>query len=337
MGRWLAGAAAVSILAVGALGGAWWWFDRAIQGPRAATGQLELTVPKGASAQRVGALFVEAGLVDSPLALRIWLKLQNDLPGPKAGRHLVDRGATVPELFARVADNPLPEDVPVTLVEGWRIDEADEALAEQGRIERGAYRAAAADPEGYRIGFPVEGDSLAGYLLPETYMVPPGPIDARNLEQRQLEAFETRFYVPHREEIARSGRSLRDLVIMASLLEREEPKPEVRPKVAGVLFKRLDAETPLGVDATSRYPLKDWSDRRAFLKRLRDPDDPWNTRLRPGLPPGPIGAPSLPSLLAALRPEKTRAWYYLHDARQRIHFSRTAEEHEAKRRKYDVW
>ena len=124
---------------------------------------------------------------------------------------------------------------------------------------------------------------------------------------------------------------------MASMLEREEPVASVRPKVAGVLYKRLDAKHPLGVDATSRYTLDAWNDRRAFLKKLRDPDDPYNTRLRIGLPPTPIGAPGLPSLQAALRPVASPYWYYLHDAKQQIHFAETAEGHEANRRRYDVW
>ncbi|MCK6549951.1 endolytic transglycosylase MltG, partial [Myxococcota bacterium] len=119
--------------------------------------------------------------------------------------------------------------------------------------------------------------------------------------------------------------------------EREEPTPSLRPQVAGVLYRRLDAKTPLGVDATSRYKLAEWNDRKSFLVALRDPADTYNTRLRAGLPPGPIGAPAIESLMAALRPEKSEYWYYLHDADRNIHFSRTAEEHEAARRKYNVW
>ena len=99
----------------------------------------------------------------------------------------------------------------------------------------------------------------------------------------------------------------------------------------------MDANSPLGVDATSRFTLDDWSDRRKFLAKLRDPNDPYNTRLKAGLPPGPIGAPSLDALLAALRPKASNHWYYLHDADKQIHFARNAAEHEANRRKYNVW
>ena len=82
---------------------------------------------------------------------------------------------------------------------------------------------------------------------------------------------------------------------------------------------------------------KNWNDRRAFLKKLRDPRDPYNTRLRKGLPPTPIGAPSLSSLKAALRPKKSRYLYYLHDSNGNIHFARNAKQHEANRKKYNVY
>lgn len=324
------------VLSLAAAGiGAWFWLDAAVhhrgEGP-----EVELEVPRGASKRRVGALLAGEGLVD-PLVVRVWLFSNPDAPGPKAGRHALSPSMNLPEMFEALASNPIPEDVPVTLVEGWRLRDADAFLAEAGRIEAGQYLQATSSTAGYTLSFPVEGATLAGYLLPDTYMVPPGNIEPRALVQRQLDAFAERFYAPHRAELEASGRTLRQVVIMASLLEREEPEPEVRPEVAGVLYNRLDAREPLGVDATSRYTLDDWSDRRAFLRMLRDPKDPWNTRLKAGLPPGPIGAPSLPSLLAALRPKKTSNWYYLHDKSQQIHFSKNAREHEAKRRKYDVW
>ena len=71
---------------------------------------------------------------------------------------------------------------------------------------------------------------------------------------------------------------------MASMLEREEPKPEQRPMVAGILWKRIDNKWNLGVDATSRYTLEEWNNRKAFLKKLRDPKDPYNTRLKEVFP-----------------------------------------------------
>jgi UPF0755 protein len=244
---------------------------------------------------------------------------------------------TIPELLRALGETPLSDDTPLTMVEGWRLSDADAWLAQAKLIEPGAYVRATEEPSRFNIPFPFTASTLEGYLFPETYMVPPGPIEVDRLVQRQIDAFDARFFRSSREEIQKSGRTVHEIVIMASLLEREEPDPEQRSMVAGVLFKRLDANTPLGVDATSRFKLADWNDRHMFLQALRDPDDTYNTRLRAGLPPGPIGAPGLASLLAALRPVKSAYWYYLHDGDRRIHFSRTADEHESKRKRYNVY
>lgn len=317
--------------------GVYVWYETAIRAPGPGGASIELTIPTGASRQRIAKILIDAHLVSEPLALQAWLRIEPQVPAPKAGRHELDPNLPFPALFEQLSKTPLSEDVSLTLVEGLRLFETDQFLTEQQLIEPGAYLEAASSTVGYTLPFPINSSSLAGYLLPETYKIRPGKLDVRALIQRQLNAFNKRFYEPHQKEIQEHKYSLNDLVILASLLEKEEPKPEVRPLVAGVLYNRLNKKTPLGVDATSRYTLRDWSNRKAFLKKLRDPKDPWNTRLRPGLPPGPIGAPSYQSLVAALHPQPSRNWYYLHDKEQNIHFSRTAAEHEAKRRKYNVW
>jgi UPF0755 protein len=320
-------------------GAGFYYVDWAAMTPidASATEPVVFDVPKGATLGQVGRELAASGFLRNALALKLWIKLHADAPRPKAGKHAISRAMNVPELLLAVAAQPLSEDVPLTMVEGWRLRDSDAFLASRGLIESGAYLAAASAKQRFKLPFEVEASDLSGYLFPETYMIPPGKFDVAALIQRQLDAFNQRFAQPYRDEIEASKRGLRALVIMASLLEREETKPELRAQVAGVLYNRLDHEMPLGVDATSRFKLDDWNDRDAFLKMLRDEEDPYNTRHRAGLPPGPIGAPGLASLLAALRPEPTPYWYYLHDKTAIIHFARTLEEHEANRRKYDVW
>lgn len=301
------------------------------------TAKLRVEIPKGATLAKIGEQLSQLGLIKSARVWRVYWRLHPP-PEAKAGRHDLTRGMNMPELLAALAGPPIPDDIPITIVEGWRIRDIDETLSSQGHFPAGAYRAQASRLGELKVPFTLTATSLEGYVYPETFMVPKAsPIDVRLLIERQLEKFGAAFAQPYADEIAKSGRSLHQLVIMASLLEREEPKPEVRPKVAGVLWKRIDKGWPLGVDATSRYTLPDWNDRKAFLKQLRDPNDPYNTRLKAGLPPGPIGAPSLPSLLAALRPEPSEYWYYLHDSTQTIHFGKDSAEHEANRKKYDVY
>lgn len=330
----------LAVFAVLGVGG-WLYIQDAFRQPVAPASEEKVIfeVDKGATLSAVGEALAHRGLIGDPRIWKVYLKLHPKAPTPKAGRHEVSPSMNIPELLEALAGKPLSEDVPLTMVEGWRLRDADAALADKGLVGPGAYLAATQDPSRFEIPFelPKGTKSLEGYLLPETYMVPKGKLDVEKLVQRQLDAFHERFVKPNADEIAKSKRSLSDLVKLASMLEREEPKPALRPKVAGVLYNRIDAGDPLGVDATSRYTLDEWNDRRAFLKKLRDPTDPYNTRLKAGLPPTPIGAPSLPSLLAALRPEPSKYWYYLHDADQNIHFAKTAAEHEANRKRYNVW
>lgn len=308
-----------------------WLFGPADPGDRE---PVRFTVPKGATARSLGDGLDAAGLADAG-RWRLYLRLSGEGACLKAGDFELRRSMALPEILATLCGPPLPDDIPFTVVEGWRIREIDAALAAAGLIEPGAYAARAATPAAFEVSFPVEAGDLEGYLYPDTYMIPARGFTADHLIRRQLEAFGERFGSEVDGQL--DGRTLHQVVIVASMVEREEPDPDQRPTVAGVLWKRLDSGWNLGVDATSRYLLPDWNDRQAFLKRLRDPADPYNTRLRGGLPPGPIGNPGLAALRAALEPVESPYWYYLHDREGTVHFGRTSGEHEANRRRYDVW
>jgi len=300
-------------------------------------GEVVFTVPAGASARSLAPKLAEAGLVASADDYVMWLRLSEQGACIKAGRHKLRPDMSADDLTAGLCGAPLPEDIPFTVVEGWRIKEIDEALTKNGWIKAGEYAALAAQPERFKAPYPLPSGTLEGYLFPETYMVIPDKWDTAAFIQRQLDQLNQRFYTPNEAEIGASKRSFAELVIMASMLEREEPKPSQRPMVAGILWKRIDANWNLGVDATSRYTLDQWNDRKAFLKKLRDPEDPYNSRLRLGLPPTPIGNPSVPSLEAALRPTDSEYWYYLHDSSGTIHPGRDVAEHEAYRKQYNVY
>ncbi|NBD09437.1 MULTISPECIES: endolytic transglycosylase MltG [Corallococcus] len=328
----------LGVLAVAGVGGVFVSLQKATVAPHPAADPApkEFIVKKGASARSLGQQLQAQGFLDNATVWRFHLWRRGSL-NVKAGRFLLSPTASVEELATALEGSPLPEDVPFAMIEGWRLRDTDQMLASQGLIKPGDYIAAATHPEHFTAPFPLPSRGLEGYLYPETYGIIADNFRVDAFIQRQIDTFRARFYDAHQEEIAKSGRSLHDIVVMASMLEREEPVPSQRALVAGILWKRVDKGFPLGVDATSRYELAEWNDRKAFLKRLRDNSDPWNSRTRAGLPPGPIGAPTVDSLLAALRPVKSDFWYYLHDAQRVLHPSRNAQEHEALRAKYNVY
>ncbi len=290
-------------------------------------------VPKGATAGGLGPRLVELGVIGSEWEWKLFLR-QSDASCLKAGRFELRRDMSPNQLLETLCGPPIPDDVPFTVLEGWRVRDIDAALVAKGWTEPGAYTAAVAS-KSVPAPFPIEGDSYEGYLYPETYRVPASGFTPEMLIERQLMTFKTRFLDPHGADLG--GRTLHEIVVMASMLEREEPKPENRPLVAGILWKRIDANSPLGVDATSRYTLDEWNDRKAFLKKLRDPADPYNTRTKAGLPPTAIGNPTVNSLLAAIKPEPSEFWYYLHDEQKNLHPAKDAAGHEANRKQYNVY
>jgi UPF0755 protein len=294
-------------------------------------------VPAGASARSLAPSLAESGLVTSSDNFVMYVRLTKEGGCIKAGRHKVSAAMDAGGLIEALCGVPLANDVPFTVVEGWRIREIDAALAAKGWTKPGEYTAAVADPSTYTAPFPLPAASMEGYLFPETYMVDAEKWDTRAFVQRQVDLLAERFYTPQKADIEKSGRSFGAVVIMASMLEREEPTKAQRPLVAGILWKRIDNGWNLGVDATSRYTLDKWNDRRAFLKKLRDPNDPYNTRLRGGLPPTAIGNPGMTALDAALHSTESEFWYYLHDSSGVIHPSRNVREHEAYRKKYNVY
>lgn len=298
-----------------------------------ATASFVFEVPKGAVAANLGDEMVAAGFVGSELQWKLYLR-GTDASCLKAGKFEVSLSMSLDELVQKLCGPPMADDVSFTIIEGWRIKDTDKALADAGLIKRGAYAEVALNKL-VEAPFDVSSPTYEGYLYPETYKVPAAGVDPRQLVRRQLETFDEKWRAANADKLGK--RSLHEAVVMASMLEREEPRPEQRPLVAGILWKRIDTGNALGVDATSRYTIADWNDRKAFLIQLRDPDDPYNSRLRKGLPPTAIGSPTVSSLDAAVAPVESEFWYYLHDASGTLRPARNAEEHEANRKKYDVY
>lgn len=292
-------------------------------------------VPAGASGQRVGQLLEDEGLVGSAWNWKMVLR-QADGTCIKAGKHAIRKNMTVDEILLALCSAPIPDDAPFTVLEGWRIQDIDKALVAKGWIEPGEY-ATVALGKTVDAPFDVTSPTYEGYLYPETYMVPPDKerFSAERLVERQLSTFKSRFLDAYEDQLGE--RSLHQVVVVASMVEREEPTPRFRPVVAGIMWKRLDRNTPLGIDATSRYKLENWEDEKAFRAVLKDPDDTYGTRVRAGLPPTAIGNPTQSALEAAVKPEASEYWYYLHDKDGVFHGGRNGDEHEANRRRYGVW
>jgi len=173
--------------------------------------------------------------------------------------------------------------------------------------------------------------SLEGYLFPDTYYIPVS-ITPEAMAAIMKETFDKKVLAGLSEEIKNNERDLSDIIIMASLLEKEASRKRDKQIIAGILWKRLDVDFALQVDAVFPFIIG----KNTFELTLEDLkiDSPYNTYLYTGLPPGPICNPGLDSIKAALNPVETANWYYLSDKEGNTYYSKTYEEHLIKKEKY---
>jgi len=213
----------------------------------------------------------------------------------------------------------------VTFPEGTNLEDMARLAGAKG-IPVEAFLAAARNPEPIKDLDPVAKD-LEGYLFPDTYDIPRGTEPATQLVARMVR----RFRAVMAPELTRlpSGRTLRQVVTLASIVETETARPEERPRVAAVFLNRLQRRMPLQTDPTVIYALRkvgtwDGNIRKGDL----DVDSPYNTYRFPGLPPGPIASPGRASLQASLHPAESRELYFVSKNDGSHQFSETLAEHE---------
>jgi len=172
-----------------------------------------------------------------------------------------------------------------------------------------------------------------GYVFPDTYFFLPNITTddiARTLEQTFNERIAT-----IEGYITDFGKPLTDIIVMASILEREARTTESRRIISGILWKRLSIDMPLQVDAVFVYT----DGKGSFdltLDDLRNTENKYNTYVNKGLPPGPIANPGLDAILAAVLPVESDYLYYLSDRRGKMYYAATFEQHKANKVKY-LW
>ncbi|MBC8142021.1 MAG: endolytic transglycosylase MltG [Armatimonadetes bacterium] len=189
--------------------------------------------------------------------------------------------------------------VRVTFPEGFRLTQIAKRLAKNGLCDETKFlELVTTRGDTLKADFPLP-KKLEGYLFPDTYRFPLGDTETQ-IAQRMLDNFDRVFAEPNKGEIARSGRSLSDIVTVAAMVEREARVQPDRPTIAGVIYNRLQRGMRLQIDATVQYALPEHKARLLF-KDL-ETDSPYNTYKNVGLPMGAICCPGKPSLDAALRP-----------------------------------
>ena len=261
-----------------------------------------------------------------------------------AGTYLIPRDASFSDIAEWLSSGEGKETV-VTIPEGYTIAQIDALLAAMDLIEEGELLECVQTCDFSSFAFLPSAEGLAlspsansgqarveGYLFPDTYFVDVTTFVPKFFLERLLGTFRTSVIEGLATDMEVSGRPLHEVMTMASLIERETRTNEERPVVSGILWKRFDSGRGLDVDATVRYILE--KSTGTLTKEDLEVDSPYNTRRYRGLPPGPIGNPGLASIRAALDPEDSLYWYYLHDQDGNIRYAETNDEHNLNKAKY---
>lgn len=242
----------------------------------------------------------------------------------KAGGYRLNRRMSPYQILRKIESGKVDLQ-PITFPEGFTIDQIAERLQAKGMGNAGRFRSLAFHPHG-RLPIPswLSPGSLEGFLFPDTYLLPLLEPEEKVLG-RMLRSFDQVVVKPRQVDFAASPLNLKEIVTLASLVEREARVPEERPLIAGVLVNRLRQGKRLECDATIQYALG--RHKKRLLYADLKVDSPYNTYLHAGLPPGPISNPGLDCIEAALHPAKTDFLFYVAKPDGHHLFSRSLEEH----------
>lgn len=276
-----------------------------------------VTIPDGTSGADAATILEQSRIIQSPIAVRVLLRLSG-ASGVHAGAYRFVQPENVFTVAYRLAAGDFGIALArITFPEGLTVHDM-------------SLRVTAALPDISADDFTAAAAPYEGYLFPDTYTFAPtatvGSIVA------QMRANFTNQLSPALQEIVSSGHTLSDIVIMASLVEKEARSTEARKMVAGILWNRIHANMPLQVDAVFGY-IKRVPTYSPSLDDLTI-DSPYNTYTHVGLPPGPIDNPGIAAIEAAANPTPSKYFYYLTDANGVMHYAVTFAEHKANRAKY---
>ena len=293
-------------------------YDRFIAPPPDFPAGHVVTVTTGQTLQDVSSVLRKADVVRSPFAFRMTATLLGGERGMVAGQYYFQEPVSVLTVARRIERGDTRyEPRSITIPEGATLYRIAQLLD---------YNIVEFDP----VAFLKYAHGNEGFLFPDTYQFR-ALADERAIVQRMRETFRKRIE-PLTDRIRASDRSLAEIVIMASILEKEVATTQDRRKVAGVLWNRIDQGMPLQVDAAFSH-VNGKTTYELTLDDLRT-DAPFNTYTNKGLPPHPIANPGLDSIKAALNPIRHNYLYYLSDRRGNTYYSETFEEHKRLKARY---
>lgn len=281
------------------------------------TTPLVLKVEKGDGVSAVLRKGQEVGLISSPLIFEAYVYLKGYESKIKAGEYVFVGPTSMPDIISSLmkGDKKIGTKK-ITIPEGWNINDIDKYLTDQGMIEKGQYAKTANDSNfvaslknsyDFFTDLP-SGASLEGYLFPDTYSVfANASVD--EIIRKQLSNFNAKYSAALREASYKQGKTMSEVITLASIVEKEVRKTEDMKVVAGIFQNRLKNGQPLQSCATLAYILG--VNKPQYSIEDTKVNSPYNTYQFKGLTPGPISNPGLNAIEAVIYPTKTNYQFFL--------------------------
>lgn len=301
-------------------------------------GDVSFEIKKGEGSEEISERLYEAGLVSGKYYFFYYIRA-NDLQAKiMPGVYELSGRMTIPEI-AHIITNQEEQFIKITFPEGWDARKMAQRLNENG-LDGNGFLVIAQKPGEMKKRYSYLSSeklvTLEGFLFPDTYYFKKDT-EAKDIIGRLLDNFDEKLTDAMRQSISAHNRTINDVVIMASLAEREVQTPEDMKIVSGIFWKRLQNGQKLESDATLSYVLDDKEDQHSGDDLALD--SPYNSYRYAGLPPTPIGNPGMNALRAAIEPQESTYNFFfttIEDGVKKVIFSATFEEHVANRKKYGV-
>lgn len=297
--------------------------------------EVEISLDKGSSLSLLSSKLFDSGVISSRVKFQIWVKLLSDFRKFQAGNYKFTLPLNVKEvndtfIQGKTYSKALYE---VVIPEGYTEKQIVEKFVQAGIGTRKNYWELLQDPE-FLGPLGVEYLSAEGYLYPATYSFFTMPTEEEVIK-KMITTFWERLPDQYEIHVASRGLSLREGIILASLIEAETANEEEKDDISDVIWNRLNKGMQLGIDAAIIYGIPNF-DGDLKRKDLTNEENPYNLRIHKGLPPTPINTPSQKSLLAVLNPSmKGYLFYVLDPLKEKSHvFTKTIEEHNEAVKRY---
>lgn len=316
-------AGALVLLAIAA-GWSWMAFISLADRPLSVAEPRVYMVESGSSIKAVARDLASDGVVPSARHFEWLARLRGDAHRIHTGEYPLNPGTTVGTFIDRLLDGRVVR-YQFTLVEGWNTLQMLQALHDHPELE------ATLPPDDMDAVMPAIGEPERhpeGRFLPDTYSFTRGATDVDILKRARAAMREARAAIWAERQPDLPLEDPEEMVILASIIEKETGLPSEREAIAGVFTRRLEKGMRLQTDPTILYGLLGTDfDGRIRYRHLRDSDNPYNTYRHHGLPPTPIAMPGRAALRAAVNPEEGDALYFVSRNDGSHHFSATLEEH----------